>query len=70
MFFDPIKQPDDSAYKGRPFSEVVAALEKKNPGSRIHAISEDHMVTMDHKMGRIRVRYNPETGLVTKVTYG
>jgi putative heme iron utilization protein len=70
MRFGASQQPDDTKYRGRPYAEVVADLEAKNPGSRINAVPDDHMVTMDFKMGRIRVRFNAVTGLVSKVTYG
>jgi hypothetical protein len=61
---------DDSAYVGRPHDVVVAELKEINQGAHIVAVSSGMMVTTDHKLSRIRVRYNEKTGFVTSVRRG
>lgn len=68
MSFDPFRQLDDSEYRGRPYQDVVAELKESN--STVHAVSSDAMVTMDHRLDRLRVRYDKSTGLVTGVRRG
>jgi hypothetical protein len=68
MSYDPFGQFDDSQYRGRPYQDVVAELKVSN--SNVHAVPNDAMGTMDHKLSRLRVRYDASTGLVTGVRRG
>ena len=60
---------DDKPFIGRPYKDVVAELERRGCNG-IQAVASDMMVTMDHFLSRIRVRYDRKTGLVTSVRRG
>lgn len=55
---------------GKPFADAVEALQKKFPTFTVAAVPMGSMVTMDHRLDRLRVWYDAKTKLVTGVTNG
>ncbi|MNR94801.1 Potato inhibitor I family protein [compost metagenome] len=63
-------EQDKTENVGKPVDDVVASLEKKLEDFRVVKVAMGSFVTMDHRLDRVRVWYNPETNLVTGVTNG
>lgn len=64
--------PDLSQYVGQPADEVVEHLQNDfdKRGWLIHKIEEGSVTTMDFRTDRVRVWYDPATGLATDVSVG
>ncbi len=64
--------PDLSHYVGQPADEVVEHLQNDfDKGDwDIHKIEEGMITTMDFRTDRVRVWYDPATGLATDVSVG
>lgn len=57
-------------HMGRNVDEVVAELKQDYPTRTIAKVPMGALVTMDHRLDRYRVWYNPETKKVTNITNG
>jgi len=64
-----MKYPDET-YIGRNVDEVQTELKILHPGSSIHTVTKYATVTMDFKMSRIRIWYDPKTNEVVEITNG
>lgn len=61
---------NEAEYLGKSPDDVVADLQKKFPTFTVAKVPMGSMVTMDHKLTRYRVWYNPKTNLVSSITNG
>lgn len=61
---------NDTEYFGKSPDDVVAALQKLHPTFTVVKVPTGALVTMDHKLTRYRVWFNPTTNLVTRVSNG
>lgn len=55
------------ALVGVQFGDAVAAIEASDPKLSVVAVEAGSMVTMDHREDRVRVMYEPSTGIVSMV---
>lgn len=58
------------SYIGHNVDEIAALMKLDHPSHTIAKVPQGAMITMDHRLDRYRVWYNPDTKKVTRITNG